>query len=364
MLLDALGVGAHPLVGLAVAHEAVVGKVGGPICVAPGLVVGRVVAVRDCHELVGEPEVQVALVEVAVPAVRGVVPGEVYLAPLAVYARGVPGVPVALHAAVGDAGGVEELGVDALVGLACALAAREAALGGAPVERVVVVELVERPVVQPERHVVLRAARLGVALGHRAVDDLRDRRPGLVIDLGHGRGAKVPDVAVGVHEVEVDAVGARGGELEAEVAAVGTQLVVAAPLRACGVADAFLRTVGVPVRRHVHARLGGGAAAGLRDVERGCGACGGVVPADGEGHAVLLGGGGVGVGHGLGRCGLVGGLLSCIAFGRGCLSGRGAFRRRGLFVAANGFRRSFGIIAAGFVFIRSRLIARRIRLIA
>ena len=313
MLLDALGVGACPLVGPAVSNEAVVGQIGGAVGVAVGLIGACMVAVRHGHELVGEPEVEVALVEVAVPAVRGVVPGEVHLAPPAVDAHGVPGVPVALHAAVGDAGGVEELGVDALVALAGPLPAREAALGGAPVERMVVVELVERPVVQPEGNVVLRAARLGVALGHRAVDDLRDRGPGPVVDLGHGSGAKVPDVAFRVHEVEVDAVGARGGELEAEVAAVGAQLAVAAPLAARWVADALLRAVGVPVGRHVHACLGGAAAAGLRDVERGRGACGGVVPADGEGHAVLLGRGGVGVGRGLGRR-LVGCLVGGFAF--------------------------------------------------
>ena len=175
---------------------------------------------RDCHELVGEPEVEVALVEVPVPVVAGVVPRQIHLAPLAVYARGIPGVPVALDAAVGDAGGVEQFSVDALVGLACAPPAREAALGGAPVEAAVVLELVERPVVQPERHLVFRAARLGIALGHRTVDDLRDRRPGLVVDLEHGRGAQIPDAAFRIHEVEVDAVGARGGELEGEVVAV------------------------------------------------------------------------------------------------------------------------------------------------
>lgn len=45
---------------------------------------------------------------------------------------------VAGDAAVGDARGVKELGVDALVALAGALVAGEAALGRAPVEVVVV----------------------------------------------------------------------------------------------------------------------------------------------------------------------------------------------------------------------------------
>lgn len=59
---------------------------------------------------------------------------------------------VARDAAVGDARGVKELGVDALVALAGALVAREAAFGRAPVEVVVVLQLVERPVVEPQCH--------------------------------------------------------------------------------------------------------------------------------------------------------------------------------------------------------------------
>ena len=62
---------------------------------------------------------------------------------------GVPGVAVACDAAVGHARGVKELGVDALVALAGALVAREAAFGRAPVEAAVVLQLVERPIVEP-----------------------------------------------------------------------------------------------------------------------------------------------------------------------------------------------------------------------
>ena len=49
---------------------------------------------------------------------------------------------VAGDAAVGDACCVKELGVDALVALAGATVAREAAFGRAPVEAVVVLQLV------------------------------------------------------------------------------------------------------------------------------------------------------------------------------------------------------------------------------
>lgn len=208
---------------------------------------------------------------------------------------------VAGDAAVADARGVKELGVDALVALAGALVAREAAFGRAPVETVVVLQLVERPVVEPQRHVVFRAVCLLPAQVHGVVDDLRDTWAGGVV-YGHlRRGAQVVDplvvlgvVSVVVHEVEVDAVRARCSEVEGKVVARGAQAAVAGPCRARRVADAFLAAA-VPIGGHVHARLGLGRAVGLGYVEGRRGARGGVVPRDGEGDAVLACGGGVGV---------------------------------------------------------------------
>lgn len=233
---------------------------------------------------------------------------------------------VACNAAVGDARGVKELGVDALVALAGALVAREAASGRAPVEAVVVLQLVERPVVEPQRHVVFRAVCLLSAQVHGVVDDLRDAWAGGVV-YGHlRRGAQVVDplvvlgvVSVVVHKVEVDAVRARCREVKGKVVARGAQAVVAGPCRARRVADAFLAAA-VPVGGHVHARLGLGRAVGLGYVGGRRGARRGVVPRDGEGDAVLDCGSGVGVagfcrgGDGLGRA--VG--LGAEGWGGGC----------------------------------------------
>ena len=208
---------------------------------------------------------------------------------------------VAGNAAVGDARCVKELGVDALVALAGALVAREAAFGRAPVEAVVVLQLVERPVVESQRHVVFRAVCLLPAKFHGVVDDLRDARAGGVV-YGHlRRGAQIVDslvvlgvVSVVVHKVEVDVVRARCREVEGKVVARGAQAVVAGPCRARRVADALMAAA-VPIGGHVHARLGLGRAVGLGYVEGRRGARGGVVPRDGEGDAVLGCGGGVGV---------------------------------------------------------------------
>ena len=252
---------------------------------------------------------------------------------------------VASDAAVGDARRVKELGVDALVALAGALVARETAFGRAPVEAVVVLQLVERPVVEPQRHVVFRAVCLLPALGYGVVDDLRDAWAGGVV-YGHlRRGAQVVDplvvlgvVSVVVHKVEVDAVRARCREVKGEVVARGAQAVVAGPCRARRVADALLAAA-VPVGGHVHARFGLGRAACLGYVEGRRGARGGVVPRDGEGDAVLgrrggvgvaglwRGGGGCGRGVGLGSEGWGGGAGRVVVVGRGgvcCVSGGGA----------------------------------------
>lgn len=342
MLLNAIGILFGPFIGLAISHKVIVGQVGRSVGVVVLLIVSRVVGVGDCHELVGQAKVQMALVQVSVPVVAGVVPGWVHLAPFAVDLYGVPGVAVAGDAAVGDACCVKELGVDALVALAGALVAREAAFGRAPVEAVVVLQLVECPVVEPQRHVVFRAVCLLPALGYGVVDDLRDARAGGVV-YGHlRRGAQVVDplvvlgvVSVVVHKVEVDAVRARCREIKGKVVARGAQAVVAGPCRARRVADAFLAPA-VPIGGHVHARLGLGRAIGLGYVEGRRGARGGVVPRDGEGDAVLgcrdgvgvaglrRGGGRLGRGIGLGSEGWGGGGLGAEGWGGGAGCGGSA----------------------------------------
>ena len=75
VLLNAVGVLLGPFTGLAVSHKVIVGQVGRAVGVVGLLVVCRVVGVGDCHELIGQAKVQMALVQVSVPVVAGVVPG-------------------------------------------------------------------------------------------------------------------------------------------------------------------------------------------------------------------------------------------------------------------------------------------------
>lgn len=50
--------------------------------------------VRDCHEFVGDAEVQVSLVKVPIEVVGRVVPGAVDLVPFSIELDGIPGVAV------------------------------------------------------------------------------------------------------------------------------------------------------------------------------------------------------------------------------------------------------------------------------
>lgn len=75
VLLNTVGILLGPFIGLAISHKVIVGQVCRAVGVAVLLVVSRVVGVGDCHELVGQAKVQMALVQVSVPVVVGVVPG-------------------------------------------------------------------------------------------------------------------------------------------------------------------------------------------------------------------------------------------------------------------------------------------------
>ena len=57
VLLNAVGILLCPFICLTVSHKVIVGKVGRAVGVVVLLVVGRVVGVGDCHELVGQAKV-------------------------------------------------------------------------------------------------------------------------------------------------------------------------------------------------------------------------------------------------------------------------------------------------------------------
>ncbi len=177
MLLNPVRIGIGPLLCIAVAYEVIVLQGSGTGRVAVGLVGLGVARVRYGHELVGQTEIQVTLIEV-VPVVIAVIPGAVDLVPLAVQLRGVPsmgviGVP---SLAVLNARGGQQLAVCGFVGLTGAETSGEGAFSAAPFQGVVVLHLVEEPVMQPQGLGVFRTIGLLVALGHRGVHTVGDRR--------------------------------------------------------------------------------------------------------------------------------------------------------------------------------------------
>lgn len=94
VLLDAIGVLGGPFVGLAIVDEVVVFEARRAGGVPVGSVDFGVSLVRDCHEFLGDTEVQVALVKVAIEIVGCVVPGAVDLVPFSVELNRIPGVAV------------------------------------------------------------------------------------------------------------------------------------------------------------------------------------------------------------------------------------------------------------------------------
>ena len=75
MLLNAIGILLGPFIGLSISHKVIIGQVGRAVGVVVHLVICRVIGVGDCHEHVGQAKVQMALVQISVSVVAGVVPG-------------------------------------------------------------------------------------------------------------------------------------------------------------------------------------------------------------------------------------------------------------------------------------------------
>ena len=172
--------------------------------------------------------------------------------------------------------------------------AGEAAFRAAPVEVVVVFQLVERPIVQPQGARVVGPVGLGVAFVDCGFHDGADRRIGVVVCACKYVCAQVVHAGCFVHQVKAQVVSAACGHFELVIVRCAFAGVLL-PLVATGVGNAFVVAIGIHIRRRIHTELVRTASARCRYMERGLLAELRVVPLDGEhdiaalrGSAVLV----------------------------------------------------------------------------
>ena len=170
--------------------------------------------------------------------------------------------------------------------------AGEAAFRAAPVKAVVVFQLVEGPVVQPQGASVVGPVGPGVAFVDCGFHDGADRRICVVVCACKHVCAQIVHAGRLVHQVKTQVVSAACGHFELVIVRC-TFASVLLPLIAAGVGNAFVATVGIHVCRRIHAELVSTASACCRYMERGLLAELRVVPLDSEYDVAALCGGAV-----------------------------------------------------------------------
>ena len=168
--------------------------------------------------------------------------------------------------------------------------AGEAAFCAAPVEVMVVFQLVEGPVVQPQGASVVGPVSLGVAFVDCGFHDGADCRIGVVVCARKHVCAQIVHAGRLIHQVKAQVVSAACGHFELVIVRCAFAGVLQ-PLVAAGVGNAFAATIGVHIRRCIHAELVCAASACCRYMERGLLADLRVVPLDGEHNVAALCGG-------------------------------------------------------------------------
>ena len=170
--------------------------------------------------------------------------------------------------------------------------AGEAAFRAAPVEVVVVFQLVEGPVVQPQGASVVAPVGVGVTFIDCGFHDGADRRICVVVRACKYVCAQIVHAGRLVHQVKAQVVSAACGHFELVIARCAFAGVLQ-PLVAAGVGNAFAATIGIHIRRRIHAELVSTASACCRYMERSLLAELRVVPLDGEHDVAALRGGAV-----------------------------------------------------------------------
>ena len=196
----------------------------------------------------------------AIPSVTLVVPSGVDLTPHTINLHCIPSMPIARHSSIGYARRIQEPLVNALITFACTLASRKPAFRRTPNIGTVVFKLIKKPVVQPQRHLVIGPIGIGLRLSYGFAHNLVNGRARNVVDRHNGRCPQIVDPVFSIHEIEVNFVRSRSSKFERKVMPILTKLAARKPHTASRVANA-LGTVAIPIcrlpiARYIHPRHG------------------------------------------------------------------------------------------------------------
>ena len=129
----------------------------------------------------------------------------------------------------------------------------ESAFRRRPLEQIVVLKLIEKPVVEIEGHFVFRAICVLLGLGNCRANNARNAGIRIVRNLDICVGTQVVNARRLVHEVKAEVICSGGRRCEREVVA-NARVGVLCPLSAAWVGDRFISVlVGVGVRGRIHA---------------------------------------------------------------------------------------------------------------
>ena len=139
------------------------------------------------------------------------------------------------------------------ISLTSAKPPRESAFRRRPLERIVILKLIEKPVVEIEGHFVFGASCVLLGLGNCRINNARNAGIRIIRNLNKRVGAQVVNARRLVHEVKAEVICSGSRRCERKVVAYA-RIGVLCPLSAAWVGDRFVSVlIGVGVRGRIHA---------------------------------------------------------------------------------------------------------------
>ena len=148
--------------------------------------------------------------------------------------------------------GGKKLSVRRFIGLTSAKPPRESAFRRRPLERIVVLKLIEKPVVEIEGYFVFGAICVLLGLGNCRINNARNAGIHIIRNLNIRVGAQVVNARCLIHEVKAEVVCSGSHRREREVVAYA-RVGVLCPLSAAWICDRLVGVfIGIGVRGRIH----------------------------------------------------------------------------------------------------------------